>query len=294
MALRQIIKNIKQWERHKPSSFWLFSIFLFVLFSSAFDTLFPESPSESYLVIEQIRGGGTEDSGSSTSAAYVPPIRTVTTSSGTNRRNNKIKSSPKQRDFKPGVRISMGGNPGDNGNGNGPSSFEESNTIPQKEDWKKDPEHWNNLKAKLNNKRKENGENTEVEKPKEPEEKVCSILDSLENKAGIDELPGSCSGKYLYKIDTNAGKKELQKVWKDSQAKKETLSKLEKIEKGNLALTDRNEKFLQGFADLKEYKFNKIRIIFKPGKNGSPDQIVAIVKRSRLDDLIKTFKKKYK
>jgi hypothetical protein len=45
---------------------------------------------------------------------------------------------------------------------------------------------------------------------------------------------------------------------------------------------------------LKEYKFNKIRIIVEPGQKGAPEQIVGIVKRSRLTALLKTFKNKFK
>ena len=81
-------------------------------------------------------------------------------------------------------------------------------------------------------------------------------------------------------------------MWKDPKAKKETLSKLKKIEKGEL--TSRNQKSLQGFKKLKEYKFNKIRIIVEPGQKGAPEQIVGIVKRSRLNDLMKPFKNKFK
>lgn len=36
-----------------------------------------------------------------------------------------------------------------------------------------------------------------------------------------------------------------------------------------------------------------IRIIVNPGQKGAPDTIVAIVKRSRFDDLMKTFKNKF-
>lgn len=81
----------------------------------------------------------------------------------------------------------------------------------------------------------------------------------------------------------------------NTKAKKETLSKLEKIEKGEL--TSRNQKSLQGFEKLKEYKFNKIRIIVESGQKGAPEQIVGIVKKSRLNDLndlLKTFKNKFK
>ena len=81
-------------------------------------------------------------------------------------------------------------------------------------------------------------------------------------------------------------------MWKNSEAKKETITKLEKIEKGEL--TRRNQKSLNGFKKLKEYKFNKIRIIVNPVQKGAPEEIVGIVERSRLDDFLKTLKNKYK
>ena len=80
-------------------------------------------------------------------------------------------------------------------------------------------------------------------------------------------------------------------MWKDPETKKEALSKLEKINNGEL--TPRNQKSLRGFKKLKEYKFNKIRIIVNTGQKGAPDTIVAIVKRLRLDNLMKTFQNKF-
>jgi hypothetical protein len=273
-------KSLEQWEKYQPSSFWLCSIGLYISFSAGFGALFPESPRQSHVVIEQVRGGGTEDSGSSTSSAYIPPGRTTPRQTNPGTQDKTIKSSPKEYEPKPGIRLSAGGNPGDSGIG--PSSWEEDNLIPPEERWKDDPDYWADYKYNRE----------DFKKKKKLEEEVCSISDPLQNKAGIEELPDSSSGKYLYKIDTKAAREELDKVWKDPKAKKETLSKLEKIEKGEL--TSRNQKSLQGFKKLKEYKFNKIRIIVKPGQKGAPEQIVGIVKRSRLTDLMKTFKNKFK
>jgi hypothetical protein len=273
-------KSLEQWEKYQPSSFWLCSIGLYISFSAGFGALFPESPRQSHVVIEQVRGGGTEDSGSSTSSAYIPPGRTTRRQTNPGTQDKTIKSSPKEYEPKPGIRLSAAGNPGDSGSG--PSSWEEDNLIPPEERWKDDPDYWADYKYNRE----------DFKKKKKLEEEVCSISDPLQNKAGIEELPDSSSGKYLYKIDTKAAREELDKVWKDPKAKKETLSKLEKIEKGEL--TSRNQKSLQGFKKLKEYKFNKIRIIVEPGQEGAPEQIVGIVKRSRLTDLMKTFKNKFK
>ena len=49
----------------------------------------------------------------------------------------------------------------------------------------------------------------------------------------------------------------------------------------------RNQKSLQGFKKLKDYKFNKIRIFGKLEQKSAPEQIVRIVKRSRLIDGVK-------
>jgi hypothetical protein len=57
----RFFKSLEQWEKYQPSSFWLCSIGLYISFSTGFGALFPESPRESQVVIEQIRGGGRED-----------------------------------------------------------------------------------------------------------------------------------------------------------------------------------------------------------------------------------------
>jgi len=54
-------KSLEQWDKYQPSSFWLCSIGLYIFFSAGFGALFPESPRQSHVVIEQVRGGGTED-----------------------------------------------------------------------------------------------------------------------------------------------------------------------------------------------------------------------------------------
>ena len=61
--LYKFLKYLEQWERYESSSFWLCSIGLYISFSAGFGALFPESHSQSQVVIEQVRGGGREDSG---------------------------------------------------------------------------------------------------------------------------------------------------------------------------------------------------------------------------------------
>ena len=118
--LYKFLKYLERWERFEPSSFWLCSIGLYLCFSVGFGSLFPEYHSQSQVVIEQVRGGGREDSGSSTSSAYIPPGITTPRKTNPGTQDKPIKWAPKEYEPKPGVRLSAGGNPGDSGNG--PSS----------------------------------------------------------------------------------------------------------------------------------------------------------------------------
>ena len=115
--LYKFLKYLEQWERYEPSSFWLCSIGLYISFSAGFGALFPESHSQSQVVIEQVRGGGREDSGSSTSSAYIPPGRTTPRQTNSGTQDKTIKSFPKEYEPKPGIRLGAGGNAGDSGMG---------------------------------------------------------------------------------------------------------------------------------------------------------------------------------
>lgn len=61
--LWSFLKSLELWEKCKPSSFWLSTIGVYMFFSASFGALFTESPSQSYayVVLQQARGGGTED-----------------------------------------------------------------------------------------------------------------------------------------------------------------------------------------------------------------------------------------
>ena len=59
--LVKFLKYLEQSEKYQPLSFWLCSICLYISVSAGFGALFPESHRESNVVIEQLRGGGTED-----------------------------------------------------------------------------------------------------------------------------------------------------------------------------------------------------------------------------------------
>ena len=174
--LWKFLKYLKQWERYEPSSFWLCIIGLYISFSAGFGALFSESHSQSQVVIEQVRGGGREDLGSSTSSAYIPPGRTTPSQTNPGTQDKTIKSSPKDYESKPGIRLGAGGNgggSGSGGSGNGPFSWEEDNLIPPEERWKSDPDYWADYKYNRE----------DFKKKKKLEEEVCSISDQPQNAA---------------------------------------------------------------------------------------------------------------
>ena len=82
-------------------------------------------------------------------------------------------------------------------------------------------------------------------------------------------------------------------IEKDPKAKKALKNGLGRIKEGTL--TKKKQKELQGFKDLKEYKFGrkKIRVIIKPDKKGKPDIIVGIVRRDRAPKFIKSLRAKF-
>ena len=59
-------------------------------------------------------------------------------------------------------------------------------------------------------------------------------------------------------------------------------------------LLPRNKKTFKGFKTLKEIKFKTTRMLVQKGKNGRPDEIVAIFMRPELDNIAAKFKSKYK
>ena len=72
----------------------------------------------------------------------------------------------------------------------------------------------------------------------ESEEDQCD----QQNKAGINELPDS--SKFIYNLRTKTARKAAKIAWKNSEARKEIISNLDKIDKGNLL--PRNEKNFKG------------------------------------------------
>lgn len=93
--------------------------------------------------------------------------------------------------------------------------------------------------------------NAPKKEKKKKSQDQCSIDE--QNKAGIDELPDS--SEYIYKLETKTARKVLKTVWKNTEAKKEVLAGLDRMDKGELL--PRNQKNFKGFKTLKELKFTK-------------------------------------
>lgn len=56
----KFLNYLEQWERYESSSFWFYSICLYLSFSDGLGVLLPESHRQCEVVIEQVRGGGRE------------------------------------------------------------------------------------------------------------------------------------------------------------------------------------------------------------------------------------------
>jgi len=122
-----------------------------------------------------------------------------------------------------------------------------------------------------------------------PPKVVDRGLGAVQNKAGIDELPDS--SEFIYSLETKTAKKRLKTVWRNPKAKKEVLAGLDRLDRAKLV--PRNQKDFKGFKTLKEIKLTNTRMLIQVGKNGAPDEIVAILMRRDLDDIVLKFKNKY-
>ena len=206
--LWKLINYFEEWERSQDSTFWLFSIGLYISFSAGFNVLFPQSHRQSYIVIEQVRGGAGEASTSSTSSAYIPPNRMTPKQKNLGTQDKTTKATPKQDKPRPGIRLGAGS--GDDGNsGNGPSE----NLIPSKERWKSDTDYWADYK--YNRK--------DFKKKLEEEEEVCSISDQPNNAAR------TVTDKF---DESNAVKKLVKTALKDQDVKNEYARIKKRLEDG--------------------------------------------------------------
>ena len=183
----------------------------------------------------------------------------------------KYRTAPK---VVPGPGLGAGANPAGAGGGGGAAEFDDQCSVPEN---KKSQESKSDYDYPLN-----------APKKKKQSQNQCSIDE--QNKAGIDELPDS--SEFIYNLETKTARKALKKVWKNTEAKKEVLAGLDKMNNGELL--PRNQKNFKGFKTLKELKFTKTRMLVQPGINDGPDQIVAIFMRRDLDNIASNFKGKYK
>lgn len=109
------------------------------------------------------------------SSAYIPAKPASGRQNlGTQSQTSQVKPLPKQScEPRPGIRLSASDNPGGNGDypGGGPSweEWNEINLVPPEEDWKSDPNYWENSPYNPKNSKKK----------KKLDEEVCSTSDQL-------------------------------------------------------------------------------------------------------------------
>ena len=183
----------------------------------------------------------------------------------------KYRTAPKVVD----QGLGAGANPAGAGWGGGAAEFDDQSPV---------PENQKSQESKVS----DYDYSSNAPKKKKQSEDQCPIYE--QNKAGIDELPDS--SEFIYNLETKTAKKALKKVWKNPEAKKEVLAGLDRMNKGELL--PRNQKNFKGFKTLKEIKLTDTRMLVQPGKNGGPDEIVAIFMRRDLDHIASIFKSKYK
>jgi hypothetical protein len=174
-----------------------------------------------------------------------------------------------------GPGLNEGANPAGAGGGGGNPEFDDQDPVPKPQE-SQEPET------------SEYDPRSNYQKKKKKPQDQCSIDE--QSKAGIDELPDS--SEYIYNLETKTARKALKAVWKNPKAKKEVLAGLDKMNSGTLV--PRNQKDFKGFKTLKEIKSTDTRMFVQPGKNGDPDQIVAIFMRRDLENITSIFKGKYK
>ena len=70
----------------------------------------------------------------------------------------------------------------------------DGNNIPPSEAWQYDPEYWTDYRYG------EDGRWVKKSESDQEDKEVCEIIDQEQNKGKIDDLPESCSGKYIFDI----------------------------------------------------------------------------------------------
>jgi hypothetical protein len=131
------LKSLEKWERYDSSSFWACCIGLYFSVSVVFGGLFPESTSQSQIVIEKNtasvlatnRGGGK----SQQPDRFVPPVRPDNPANP--------ESGSGSQDFSPKPKYPWGIDPSYNPNGGGGGALS-ANQIPDSNDWISDPYDW--------------------------------------------------------------------------------------------------------------------------------------------------------
>jgi hypothetical protein len=199
----KIFQRLENFERNYSRIFWFCIAFLglFVFHEPI------QNPSQSQVVIEQVRGG-TKNSDS-----FIPPVKPESPRTG-----------PRPLGYpKPKLSFSRPATgAGGCGAGNsGGSSWEEDNLIPPKELWKDDPDYWADYKFNRE----------DFKKKKKLEEETCSISDELQ--ADIDENSQDAARTVTEKLDeSNAVKKLVKTALKNQNVRNEYVRIKKRLEEG--------------------------------------------------------------
>ena len=121
---------------------------------------------------------------------------------------------------------------------------------------------------------------------KQLNQQQCKLDDEYSELSDNDKL--HLTENYIIQLDGKASRQAFTRVWKNDKARKELISALDRINRGELL--PRNAKRLTTFLTLREFKFNKVRMIIKPG---NPLQILAVCMKKDFAGIEKAFRGKY-
>jgi hypothetical protein len=211
--LVKIFQRLENFERNYSRIFWFCIAFLglFLFYEPI------QNPSQSQVVIEQVRGGAKD------SNSFIPPLKPEKPRTGQQDPSKPERPGSRQLgDPEPKLAFSRpGGGSSGSGSGGG-SSWEDENAIPPKSSWINDPDYWTDYTYNRN----------DFSKNKD-EQETCSVSDELQNKADIDENSQDAARTVTEKLEeSNAVKKLVKTALKNQDVKNEYVRIKKRLEEG--------------------------------------------------------------
>ena len=211
--LVKIFQRLENFERNYSRIFWFCIAFLglFLFYEPI------QNPSQSQVVIEQVRGGAKD------SNSFIPPLKPEKPRTGQQDPSKPERPGSRQLgDPEPKLAFSRpGGGSSGSGSGGG-SSWEDENAIPPKSSWINDPDYWTDYTYNRN----------DFSKNKD-EQETCSVSDELQNKTDIDENSQDAARTVTEKLEeSNAVKKLVKTALKNQDVKNEYVRIKKRLEEG--------------------------------------------------------------